>query len=316
LLFIGLETRDAKPPDITSRLYPEHGFGFLRDRQHKDYWGSDGWCAFLTFDKSGVHAHQDKLSLMLFGQGKLLIPDVEARAAAAHAFSSSVQRQLNRSALSHNTVMIDNHDQRPVGERLWLQEYRSLADEKVITAVDLKGLLYEGVRQSRTICVRSEYVLDVFQVASDRIHDIHWIIHSIGKSGLQKASIALEPNQVSIAHPAGVWLRDFRTGKSDKEIRIEWLEDSVRFRMTLAKQPETHLVSCGYPVSDDPDCPTIPMLLVHRRTANTIYAAVYQAAKTHLADLSIEAVGDIDGRLIYQTTGPWGKRRHLIPKLR
>lgn len=107
LLFIGLDTKGATPPNITSGLYPEHGYGFLRDRQGEDYWGGDGWCAFLTFDKSGVLANQDKLSLMLFGYGKLLIPDVEARATAPHSFSSRVQRELNRSALSQNTLMID-----------------------------------------------------------------------------------------------------------------------------------------------------------------------------------------------------------------
>jgi hypothetical protein len=314
LLFVGAETEGAKPPNITSCLYPEHGYAFLRYREGKDYWGSDGWCAFLTFDKSGVHSNNDKLSLMLFGQGKLLAPDVESRATAPHAFSSRVQRELNRSALSQNTVMIDYRDQRWTGERLWLEEYRNLPEEKVVTAIDRKGLLYEGVRQSRTICVRGEYVLDVFQVVSDTPHDIHWIIHTIGRVESQKASIALQPSQVQIPGP-GSWLRDFKEGKSDGEIRIEWIEDSVRFRMTMAPKPETKVIVCGYPETDKPDAPTIPMLLVERRAASTIYAVVYQADNKDLPELHIQALGDVDGRLVYQVGGLRPNRKHLIPRL-
>lgn len=314
LLFIGLDTRGAKPPDITSRLYPEHGYAFLRDRQGKDYWGSDGWCAFLTFDKSGVHTNQDKLSLMLFGCGKLLIPDVEARATVAHAFSSQVQRELNRSALSQNTIMIDYRNQRSIGKRLWLEEYRDLPEEKVATAVDYEGLLYEGTKQSRTICVRREYVLDVFQVNSGIKHDIHWIIHGIGKPELQKSSIILEASTMKLPGP-GKWLRDFKVGASNEEIHIEWSEDSVRFRIVMAAEPKTKIISCGYPETDEPNCSTIPMLLVERQAARTIYAVVYEAGKKELPDIHIKPLAAVDGRLVYQVTGPWGKHRHLIPKL-
>jgi hypothetical protein len=318
----GVDTKNPQPPDIASRLYPEHGYAFLRDRQNKNYWANDGWCAFLTFDKSGVHCHQDKLSLMLFGCGKLLIADVESRTTAAHAFSAQVQKELNRSTLSHNTVMIDNRDQKGTGERLWLEEYRNLPDEKAVTVMDNKSLLYEGVRQSRTICVRPEYVFDVFQIVSASPHDIHWIAHTTGKLQSQNTSVALEPAQIKIGGP-GRWLKDFHTGKSDDRIRIEWTEDSVRFRMTMAAEAGTIVSTCGYPQSDEPDSTTIPMVLFERRAANTIYAAIYQAsngvshpqAENKIPSVDITALGDVDGRLVYEVTGPWGNRRHLMPRL-
>jgi len=314
VLFVGLESKNSQPPDIASRLYPEHGYAFLRQRQGKDYWGSNGWCAFLTFDKSGVHCHQDKLSLMLFGCGKLLIQDVESRTTAAHAFSAQVQKELNRSTLSHNTVMIDYRDQKGTDQRLWLEEYRDLPDEKTVTVVDKEGLLYEGVRQSRTICVRPEYVLDVFQIVSDSPHDIHWIAHTTGKLLSQNTSVALEPAQMEIGGP-GRWLKDFHTGKSGDQIRIEWTEDSVRFRMTMAAEAGTIVSTCGYPQSDEPNCATTPMVLIERRTAGTNYAVIYQAAKGKIPSVDITALGDVDGRLVYEVSGPWGNRRHLIPRL-
>jgi hypothetical protein len=180
--------------------------------------------------------------------------------------------------------------------------------------MDRKGLLYQGVRQARTVCVRREYVLDIFQVVCDATHDIYWIIHTIGKPESQRASIALEASEIEIAGP-GRWLRDFQEGKSDAEVQMEWFEDSVRFRMTLAGQPGTKVITCGYPETDEPNCPTIPMLLVHRRAASTIYAVVYQAGKSKLPKVSLERFPDVDGRLVYQVSGPWGSRRHLVPRL-
>ncbi len=315
ILFIGAGIKGARVPEAGSRLYPEHGYAFLRNVRGPDYWGGDSWCAFLTFDKSGVHCNQDKLSLMLFGCGRLLIPDMESRASVAHAFSAKVQRELNRSALSQNTVMIDRRDQRGTAETLRLVEYRDLEGEKVIAAADDRGLLYEGVRQSRTICVRDEYVLDVFQVVCDAEHDIDWIIHTFGRPESQKASIDLKPAQVQIPGP-GSWLRDLRAGRTDGEFRIEWTEDSVTFRMTMAAQPGTTVVSCGYPETDKPGSAALPMLLVERKAAKTIYAAVYQAATAKLPAVHIRRLADADGRLVYQVTGPSGHRRHLIRALR
>lgn len=64
--------------------------------------------------------------------------------------------------------------------------------------MDCKGLLYEGVRQARTICVRQQYVLNIFQVASNTTHNIHWILHTIGRPKSQKTLIALEPSHHAV----------------------------------------------------------------------------------------------------------------------
>lgn len=315
MLLVGIDTKNAKPPKITSRLYDEHGYAFLRDRADDDYWDSDGWCAFLTFDKSGVHCNQDKLSLMLFGRGKLLIPDVEARATVPHAFSAKVQKQLNRSALSQNTVMIDNRDQRGIGELLTLVEFADSPDEKTVTAADYRGALYEGVKQARTIVVTSDYVLDVFQISALAKHDIKWIIHTIGTPDSQESSVSLKPADIKLPGP-GSWLRDFRAATTDRSIRLEWSEDSVRFSMTMAGAAGTKLITCGYPTTDEANCPTTPMVLIERRAAATVFAAVYQAGKEQLPEILIKQVEAGPRRLGFQVTGPRGQTRHVVPRLR
>jgi hypothetical protein len=315
LLFIGADIAGTKVPRVSSRVYAEHGYAFLRDRENEDYWASDGWCAFLTFDKSGVHCNQDKLSLMLFGCGKLLIADVEAKATVPHAFSSQVQRELNRCGLSQNTVTIDYRDQRGIGERLSLLEYRDLPEEKAVTAADNKGLLYEGVRQSRTVCVRGEYVLDVFQVVGEAEHDIAWIIHTIGDPPSQRCSVEQSPAKIEIPGP-GSWLRDFRIGTTDGEIRMGWSEDDVHFDMTMASGPGTKVITCGYPSTDEPNCATTPMVIIERNEARTIFAAVYQAGRDELPQTGIKRLEDVDGQLVYEIAGPLGQRCHYIRQLR
>jgi len=315
VLFIGCPSGPARAPSISSRLYPEHGYALLRNRSDQQYWDADGWCAFLNFDRSGVHCHQDKLSLMLFGCSKLLIPDVEARATVPHAFSAEIQRQLNRSALSQNTVMIDWQDQRPIERRLYLEEYRDLPSQAVATAADLDGWLYPGVRQSRTVCVTDDYVLDVFQVVAEQPHQICWIVHTIGHPDQVDTPVELTPRQIRRPGPAR-WLRTCRAAESDESVWFEFSQDGVRFRITLAAEPATEFLCCGYPLTDEPDCPTTPLLLVQRQANRTVFAAVYQAGRTALPQVHLECSGEQDGYLVYTIAGPWGPRQQLIPNLR
>src|SRR5690606_11136217 len=88
----------------------------------------------------------------------------EGEATVPHAFSSQIQRELNRGGLSQNTVMIDGRDQRGSPTLLRLVEYRDLPDDKRVTAADETGILYDGVRQMRTVCMTPDYVLDIYQV--------------------------------------------------------------------------------------------------------------------------------------------------------
>lgn len=315
LLFLGADLSRLQAPPVSSRVYAAHGYAFLRDRQDAGYWDSDGWCAFVTFDRSGVHCHQDKLSLMLFGGGRLLIADVEARATVPHAFSSQVQRELNRGGLSQNTVMIDYRDQSGIDQKLSLLEYRDEPEEKLVTVADEKGLLYEGVRQSRTVCVRQEYVLDVFQIVAGAQKDMAWIIHTSVEPASQWCSVELSPTKIEIPG-AGSWLKDFRVGTADGDLRMGWSNEGEQFGMTMAAEPGTKVITCGYPLSDEPDCLTLPMVIVERHKESTIYAVVYQVSRDELPPIRIKQRDDKKGRLIYEVAGPWGRQCHPIKKLR
>ncbi len=305
---------EVPPPPVATRLYPEHGYAFLRSRCGAAYWDSDAWCAFLTYDRSGVHANQDKLGLMLFGAGRLLIPDVEGRATVPHAFSSRIQRELNRSGLSQNTVMIDGRDQRCVPQLLDLLEFRDLPSEKRVTAADRDGLLYPGVRQQRTVCVTDDYVLDVFQVQCDSPRRIEWITHVLDEQASQQTELAFG----AMADPqdgASAWLRDFRSAAGEADWQIEWKAPNVLFRLQMLGEPATELIRCGYPKTDEPDSPRIPMLIVRRRARATTFAAIYTAGRKRLPEACLCQLPERDGQLRYQITVGSRRSVHLIPRL-
>jgi hypothetical protein len=314
-LFHGLPLREREAPKIGCRLYPEHGYVFLRSKSGEEYWDSDAWCAFLTFDRSGVHSNADKLSLMLFGCGKLLVPDVEARATVPHAFSSKVQKELNRGGLSQNTVMIDGRDQRYSPNMLTLVEHRDLPDEKRATAADLEGNLYPGVRQQRTVCLTEDYVLDVFQVVSNATHELEWILHGPAEATGEWSSLTFDPIPAR-EEGAWRWIRDLRSTVTEEAWWVEWEREGVRFRVSLDGGQLARVTLCGYPMTDEADCPVFPMLVVAQQGTGARFVALHQAGKNTLKKLDLQVKSEAEGLIPVTVTGPAGSRTHLIPELR
>ena len=316
-LFIPPPTTSAAPP-IRSRLFPEHGYAFLRSTSDEGYWSGDARCAFLTYDRSSVHANADKLSLMLFDRDRMLLSDVEGKASVPHAFSSRIQRELNRGGLSQNTVMIDGKDQICGPRMLRLVEYHDLADEKRVTATDEEGLLYPGVRQMRTIAMTDDYVLDVFQVRADADRQIDWIMHMLS----DKASMPVEANPVvakcsSFKLPsegAWQWLRDGRSFTPDGPVRLEWREEQSRLRLCMLPEGIERVILCGYPAGDKADSGSVPMMIARQRGRQAVFAAVWLIGD-RIGNVELNRLADREGRLVFEVKTDGHARGHLVPML-
>jgi len=326
----GTSGKAAYVPPIRSVLLPEHGYAFLRSHRDEQYWHNrNARMAFLTYDRSGVHANADKLSIMLFGLNRLLVPDVEGRATVPHAFSSKIQGELNRGALSQNTVMIDGLDQRCSCEMLDLIEYRDLPDEKRVTAADRRGILYPGVRQSRSLTMTPDYILDVFQVdVGDQPRQIDWIVHIMDENADAPADrnpilAAAEPFQLPDAG-AFRWLRDVKSvvlnganaspANSTDLIQLEWQDGQDRLGLSLLNHGLERLIFCGYPVTDQPDSGNIPMLMARANAPRAVFVAVWLIGDA-VPDVQVATLPDHEGRLVYRVTAKGKTREHQIPKL-
>lgn len=309
------------PPPIASLLRPEHGYAFLRSHTDAEYWGNpNARMAFLTYDRSSVHANADKLSLMLFDGRRMLLSDVEGRTTTqSHSFSSQIQGELNRGGLSQNTVMIDGQDQRCSPKMLDLVEWRVLEDERRVTAADFDGILYDGIRQMRTVAMTPDYVLDVFQVdCGDTIRQIDWIAHIMSEHAetppgmnpwLEKSRPMTLPSEGPMR-----WLRDARSYPSEGPVEMEWREDESRLRMQMLGSDGTTVIACGYPATDEKEPPTIPMVFVRRNANSAVFAVVWLIGDDP-PDLSFEAQPMHDESLVYVVTANGKQRVHLLPKL-
>ncbi len=311
---------DASAPPIRSVILPEHGYVFLRSHADDEYWDNDrALCAFLTYDRSGVHANADKLSLSLFGNRRMLLADVEGVATVPHAFSSRIQGELNRGALAQNTVMIDGRDQRCSPRMLRLTEYRDLPDEKRATAADEEGILYDGVRQMRTVAMTAQYVLDVFQVRCDAERQIDWVMHVLdekafpageGKEIADKSMPFTVPNT-----GAWVWLRDVRTWKPEGDFRLEWRDSESRVRMIMLDGAFDRVILCGFPSTDRPDSESSPMVLVRRTGDHATFAAIWLIGDAP-KNATLRQLSQHGGKLVFEVDTGNASRIHHVPLLR
>jgi len=307
-------------PPIRSQLLPEHGYVFLRSHNDEQYWDTEAWCAFLTYDRFNVHSNADKLSLMLFGQKRMLLSDVEGKATVPHAFSSKIQRELNRGGLSQNTVMIDGQSQRYSGELLDLVEFRDLPDEKRVTAADLKGRLYQDVRQMRTVAMTPNYVLDIFQVdCGQQQRQIDWIAHILNENarcGDDTKAIRKKCKDFDLP-PSGPWkwLRNACSYSPTKYLQHSWYDEQARVQLHMLNLGIQQVIFCDYPSTDEQNSPTIPMIIVRNRDKRAIFVALWligdQVKNVELKQLPVH-----EDKLVFEVNADGIIRRHLIPVLK
>ena len=287
-----------QPSAARSRNWPEHGYAMLRELEGTRYWESDSWAAFLSFDRAGIHANADRMSLTLFGKGRLLAANAEATA-PGHSFSSPVQRELNRSTLAKNTVMVDRASQRHTSRILRLSEFRADHEPKTAT-IDDDGALYEGVRQRRTVVLGDDHVLDVFWLASDDVHEYAWLVHLPAETGEANVSVPMAVSAFFPAEREFGWLRNVRCGESDEVWSAEWGLDDVRFRATFAGEKGTRIVAADFPRTQEHDPPPLRMLGAVREGRTAAFVVVYQASRSVLPATTIRIAESSASRLRVQ----------------
>jgi len=302
------------PPSEASKVWPEMGYLALRSNEGTNYWSGRGWSLFATFSGQRVHEHADKLSLMLFARGHLWLPDCEAKPSAEHAFSSATQAELNRQTVCHNTLLVDGQSQRLTGQRLDLLEFTNTPGLKRVTIGDLRGRLYEGVRQLRTLIVNEGYVLDFFQAASSAPHEFAWVTHMDGRpvSGSLRATNA-------VTWPAGApwsYLHQPRGGPASKAVWECFSHGKETLRLDMLTDGPTEVVHCGFPRDDSPKSSPIPMRLFKRQGRNAWFLAVYRVGSRRPAQFDeLKATEVLEEQMMINLALDGRSFEHRIPRL-
>jgi hypothetical protein len=313
-LFSGaVDLPPAPPPAQSSKLWPEMGYLALRSNEGTNYWSGRGWSLFATYSGQPVHEHADKLSLILFANGHLWLPDSEAKPSAEHAFSSATQAELNRQTVCHNTLLVDGRSQRLTGQRLDLLEFTNAPGLRRATLGDLQGRLYEGVRQLRTLIVTEGYVLDFFQVASTAPHEFAWLTHVDGEP---VATSVRASNSFTL--PAGApwsYLRNPRSAVATGQVWECFSDGAQKLRLDVLADGPAEVVHCGFPHDDSPVAQTILMRLFKRQGTNAWFCAAYRLVPKpgEAVELSVPPSGREQLNVMLRAGGTVS--RHTVPRL-
>lgn len=327
-----LDIPQAPPPSQTSRLFYEHGFAALRTVEGTEYWNGDGTTLFAAFARNECHHHEDKFSIMLYGDGHLWLRDCEARPTNLSGWGSKANLVLNGKSLCHNTAMIDYRSQkRTIDQRLEVQEYATLPDAKYVTMGDLHGQLYPGVYQLRKCIVTKDYVLDVFQVKANADHKITWVTHIDGNSlagenrdnqfefPMDANWLADDKDWKSFELPEGeewTFIKNARIKNGVQSIRYEELFEygSKRFKMDMICDKPFDVIACDFPKIDTFRS-FYPMRMFTTQGKSAMFIAVYRHGDNIDKPIRIESA---EGKLKnYEVSVKIGDKTsvHRIPVL-
>ncbi len=269
----------VSPPEMKTTMWFEYGLAALRTNEGTNYWNGNGWNLMASFGNNFIHHHADKLSILIFGDEHLWMPDAEAKINDPAKFSSDINQHFNWATLSHNTILIDMNNQfRSPKRPMDLIEFENLGKVKRITVADLNEQLYSGVKQLRTCIVQDDYILDVFQVDCDKTRDISWITHidgeSISSSCNNWKSFNLPENKT------WSYIKNSQISSNTVKMFEENFEHkNKKFKLQVYTDSNAKIVRCGYPRSDR-GLEFIPMRLIKIKGKKAIFVALYRKGKS------------------------------------
>ncbi|MCX5674322.1 MAG: hypothetical protein NTX87_04885 [Planctomycetota bacterium] len=172
-LFFGLDPIDpanVKPPAAPSAVWPERGLVMLRADESPAYWESEAPAVGLRLAADYAHNVCDSFALIGFYAFNRPIY-LNRQVARSYAFGWS------RSVQSHCGVMVDGMEPKFTSAVAVRRGFNPLA--KFVAARSTE--VWPGIAATRALVLAREYLLDVFQLASDQPHTCHWLVHALGQ---------------------------------------------------------------------------------------------------------------------------------------
>jgi len=271
-LLVAQELVQPKAPEIRSRLWPEHGYTLLTSANDPDYFGERSAGCFITYGYSGIHGHQDKLSIELHAAGLRWLVDAEASVASGNAFLSSIERELGRSTLAHNTVIVDQHSQLSIQTNLELQAFDD--NERRVRIAD-RGLLYAGVEQVRELRMRDESLEDGFSLSSDTEHTYDYLLHLA--AGAQLAlPMPMEPVLDIGGERCYTWLRQVQAVPIlGTNLELTATLEGRTLQMSFTAPIGSWLYLAESPRRDDYQAPAIPLIWIRYQGKTAAFRAQF-----------------------------------------
>lgn len=169
-LFFGAEVLPDEAPLVTDSLvFEASGYAILRGGDAEDPW----WAALDFGPHGGWHGHYDKLSLVIFGRGRMLGLDP-----GSHSYALAIHDAWDRVTLAHNTVVVDEAVQMEATGAL--ERFEVLPGLVWVRASG--GEAAPQVALARDVVMTEGYVLDRFTAEAEdgEAHRYDWVWHAEG----------------------------------------------------------------------------------------------------------------------------------------
>jgi len=259
----------ATPPQPATRLFPEHGYTLLASPASESYFAPDTAACFVTWGKSNIHGHQDKLGIELYAGGLRWLRDAEGTS-PGHSFSSAIQRTLNRSTLAHNTVCVDQSSQRGLPVELEASVFDARAN---LLEVRDSGRLYPGVSQIRRLELQPKALVDEFHLDSTSSHIYDYQLHFPPGAELE-VPLDLRPFTFCGAGREYEWILSASATQLDSgALAFACNYEGKRLEVHLSAPPGSLFILAELAANSERTPPHVPLVLVRAESNEAHFSA-------------------------------------------
>jgi len=182
-LLVGVETLPTPPAEARgSRNLAASGYALLEHGNGPEA----AWLCLKYGPHGGGHGHDDKLNLLACRKGVLLGVDP-----GTAAYGVPIQREWFRATIAHNTLTVDEGNQKPAEGACLAFGTDAAAGLSAVLAE--AGPIYAGVTYRRAVALCAEdvvLVLDLIRSEADHTFDIAW--HNAGTWSAAPTGTAVE----------------------------------------------------------------------------------------------------------------------------
>ena len=238
----------------------------------------------------GTHGHPDRLSIILYANGRLQAPDF------GHGCDYRLPewREWYQQTLSHNTVVVDGQSQH-TGARLnlfYTSPRAKIADASPVTDRWSDDVPFQvSGRMRRTVALLDEsFLVDIFRVQQGQVYD--WVYHNFGT--FETDSERTEPE----ARLGDVNGYQHISNARRRKIAAEswsgsWLSEGQGLKLTLVGAGDMEIIT-GDGLGPQID-ETMPLLIARSTRRDTIFKAVLEPFRgepsiRRIEELAVERV--------------------------
>jgi hypothetical protein len=249
-------------PVFISRDFPGLGIAILR--QGTALPASREMMLTFHYGPFLAHGHLDKMSVTLFGQGRLLAPDY-----GTSGYGAEISRFL-QSTPAHNTVIIDGRNQPHTQDRN-LTSFQDRPEFKLASATTTE--VEPGTTWTRTVMLTDQYAVIWDSLEGAAEHQYDWFFHAEGES-LSLNGIAASTGATNLT--ANEFPYQFIAGPRRHELAgasatAQWRSNAAGLGLWLLNRPGQTAYTAQLPT---PEAKQVPLLVLRQKGRRAEFLAL------------------------------------------